>query len=765
MRAETVADGQARVSKGTRIGLARFLSPVRQPGILSLPDLDSVFSRPGVAAVDMLGLDVGMPTCNLCPSAALILSASVAIEAVHADSVLSVFTPLPKPGCAGKSYDVGEARVVQAPLPGPFRDEKCKHGLEVSWCAECSRVKAQSEATSRAAPVVNPFELIRPLLQPPLGDDFDNVVVFPVGKALLPFQRPGVKFLTEHEAALLGDEMGLGKSIQAITAVRFLFRLGKATSCLILCPLSVLQDWHTKLWEWAPELRVEKVRGQKDLRMLLWSTPAHVYLTTYDTLRQDIEELPKRQFDLVILDEIQKIKNPSAGITKAVRLINGKIRWGLSGTPLENRLEELISVFAYLKPGLLAYDLAATPRVVKQRIRAYLLRRKKTDVQKDLSLPEKVHEETWLELTDAQRLAYERAETEGVVEINRMGDAVTVQHFFALITKLKQICNVEVRSGESCKVDYLLDRLEDIVDQGEKVLVFSQYPEKTLRYVEARLKRYAPAIYSGSMTEAQRNRLIDRFQERDETQVLLMSVRAGGLGLTLHRANHVFHLDHWWNPAVGAQAEDRVHRIGQKRTVFVTTLFTVGTIEERIHRILSQKRALFREVIDDLSDRSLAATLSEDDLFALFGLKKRDRKATTEAGGWTVHGLKGLVGLDPRGFEELVYVLFRAMGYSVRLTGRTRDGGFDIEGKKVLETGEERIIIECKHYPHGTVGVDTLRELAGVLQRDIHKAYLVTSGRFSSECQREARDSRVELVDGPTLMGLMTKYGILRPTN
>ena len=767
MRSNTVADRRATVSEGKRLGLARFLSPVPDPPVLCLSDLDSVFSAPGIVTVDAVRVDSALTTANLCPHTPPILSHSVALEAFPADRAPSLFTPLLSQGCAGKSYDVVEAQVLQQPLPGPFRGEKCKHGLEISWCAECSRPKAPKEPLARPTPTVNPFDLIRPLLQPPLGEDFDNAVVFPDGEGLYPFQIPGVKFLTEHEAALLGDEMGLGKSIQAITAMRFLFRLGKAANCLVLCPLSVLQDWHTKLWKWAPELRVEKIRGQKDLRMVLWSTPAHVYLTTYDTLRQDIEELPSRFFDLVILDEIQKIKNPSTGITKAVRLVNGKMRWGLSGTPLENRLEELIAVFAYLKPGLLSYDLAARPGIVRERMRPHVLRRTKAHVQEDLGLPEKIHEEIWLELTPAQRNAYDRAESDGVVELNRRGETATVQHVFALIAKLKQICNYEVGSGQSCKLEYLLDKLDDIVDQGEKALVFSQYPEKTLKYLQPTLEPYAPAIYSGAMTEAQRNSLITQFQESDDKNLLLMSVRAGGLGLTLHRANHVFHLDHWWNPAVGAQAEDRVHRIGQTRTVFVTTLFTVGTIEERIHRILSQKRALFREVMDDLSDQSLAQSLSEEELFALFGLERRARSAESRAPSTPVSRFRATSTLSPTDFEDAVCELFRAMGYAVRLTGRTRDGGFDIEGKRTTETGEERVVVECKHYPGGTVGTDTVRKLAGVLLRrpDIHRAMLVTSGRFSADCQKEARETRVGLVDGAALTALMAKHGIIRHPN
>jgi len=276
--------------------------------------------------------------------------------------------------------------------------------LKKSWCAICiQKEKQERETTSK----VDFFDLIFPILQPPLGENFDSPIAFSQGFELYSFQPAGIKFLAENERALLADEPGLGKSIQAIVALRILFRKGDITNGLILCPKSILTDWMKKLWDWAPELRIVKVRGPKDQRQICWSSPAHIYLTTYETLRQDLasllgddevvansdgshsitcpndkcsqrlqmdkeifgievqcptchhifsytpaEDIAKKEFDFVILDEIQKIKNPGADITKATRQISSSRRWGLSGTPLENRLEELISIFAYLNPSL-----------------------------------------------------------------------------------------------------------------------------------------------------------------------------------------------------------------------------------------------------------------------------------------------------------------------------------------------------------------------------------------------------------------------------
>jgi SNF2 family DNA or RNA helicase len=558
------------------------------------------------------------------------------------------------------------------------------------------------------------------------------------------------------------DEMGLGKSIQAIAAIRFLFRKGDIINGLILCPKSVLTDWEKKLWDWAPELRVIKVRGTKEQRQISWSTPAHIYLTTYETLRQDLGNLlgnsdigniAKKEFDITILDEIQKIKNPSADVTRATRQINARWRWGLSGTPLENRLEELISIFAYLKPGLLHYDDVTRPLKVKKTIEPYFLRRKADALPE---FPKVTHDEVWLELTDTQRQAYDRAEKEGVIALNEQGDPVTVQHILALITKLKQICNFELVSKESCKLEYLLEKLEGIIEQNDKALVFSQYPEKTLRFFEPALSQFNPIIYHGMLSDSQRDKIIDDFQNKEEERVLLMSVKAGGLGLTLTRANHVFHIDQWWNPSVSDQAVGRARRIGQKKTVFVTSLLAMNTIEERIQNLLQRKRELFASVIDDLSDTNLSKTLTEDELFGLFNIQKGKHTESKRMSPDFLHQI------SPQQFESLISVLYEKMGYQVKLTPQTRDRGIDIYAKRISESGTEFLAIQCKHYPNGIVGVEHARSLYGVIhdQQSLTKGILVTSGEFSKECREFARGKRIDLFDGVYVCGLIAKYNI-----
>ncbi|MXY42656.1 MAG: SWF/SNF helicase family protein, partial [Dehalococcoidia bacterium] len=241
--------------------------------------------------------------------------------------------------------------------------------------------------------------------------------------------------------------------------------------------------------------------------------------------------------------------------------------------------------------------------------------------QVDIDIPELRHDIHWLDMSSGQRKSYDHAEATGITGIRDMKGEATRIHILALITKLKLICNYDDESGQSCKLEFLADRVDEIVDSGEKALVFSQYPQKTVPKIETEMRSFNPLRFDGSLSTGERDRVVEQFQDEDENDLLLMSVRAGGVGITLTRANHVFHFDHWWNPAVIDQASARVHRIGQKRAVFIHSLYTVGTIEERIANLLEGKRQLFEEMFGDMTDKDVSGKLTDEDLFGLFGLE------------------------------------------------------------------------------------------------------------------------------------------------
>jgi superfamily II DNA or RNA helicase len=699
-------------------------------------------------------------------------------------SVLSLLKWLEIPGRAGKAYGTDQNTPATGPAPPlvrPGRDrtdqlplwqDRCKHGLLRSACELCAaedgrflRYQAGVPSIRRKSPAIDVFDLLLAYLQPPLELLLAQPLLFPPNRRPDPYQVQGVQFLLSHPSALLGDEMGLGKTVQAIVGLQGLFRHGRIHRALVLCPRSLLGTWEHHLRDWAPELFVLKVRGDKEERRLLWESPANVFLSTYETLRQDTEhgiDLAYR-FDAVILDEAQKIKNPDAGLSQAVRRLRPAYRWGLTGTPLENRVDDVVSIFQFLSPEL--FRRVSPPyseKMVRDRIAPYFLRRRVADVLTEL--PEKVSEERWLYLNDDQQASYDAAYWEGRAELEKPGAGRI--HVFSLINQLKQICNLDPRSGSSAKLDYLEEQLAGIMDNAQKALVFSQFPNRTLREIEPRLSSFGVCVFDGSLSDSAREAAIKQFEGEVQPRVLLMSVKAGGLGLTLTRANHVFHLDHWWNPAVARQAEARAHRRGQKQTVFVYDIWTIDTIEHRIYDLLARKQHLFDVVIDDLSAEGVQKWLTDEDLFGLFDLKApagtRPSQTVFTSSALAPQLKAKLRSMTPGEFEQLVARLYNKMGFVSQVTPLSHDGGIDVVARRLSDVGREHLIIQCKHMPDGVIGEPIVRELIGTWhsQREATRAVLVTTGRFSSGAIELANNARIDLVDGVYLEGLLLRYSV-----
>ena len=441
---------------------------------------------------------------------------------------------------------------------------------------------------------------------------------------LMPFQLKGVRTLIESDKLLLADDMGLGKTIQLIAALRILFVQREIGSALIVAPASILDQWRRELRKWAPELKAMVIRGSAMDRAWQWAAKVHVALVSYETLRSDFSDnlqspLRRKTWDVLVTDEAQRIKNRNA-TSDAVKAIRRHRSWALTGTPLENNEEELASIVEFIDHReMVSQDRYYPGLKLLERHRQLQLRRKKGQVLQDL--PPKLTMKLALELLPTQRESYDRAEREGIVYLRELGAEVRVQHVLELITRLKQICNVDPKSRESGKLDDIKDRLERLVAQGHKALVFSQYVSDTSGVAAAAnyLREFAPLTLTGDTPPQQRAAVIDRFKTHAEHKALVVSLRAGGLGLNLQEASYVFHLDRWWNPAVERQAEDRSHRMGQTVPVNVIKYSCVGTIEERIDGILERKQRLFDQLIDDVS-LDLSTQMSRQELFGLFGL-------------------------------------------------------------------------------------------------------------------------------------------------
>ena len=465
------------------------------------------------------------------------------------------------------------------------------------------------------------------------------IPAYPAGKKPFPFQLAGVGFLSERNSALLADEMGLGKTIQAILALRARIHAGHAAHAIVVCPKSLMRNWEHELSIWAPELSVQIAHGKDKVEEL--ASPHHVDITNYETVVNTIAPVPSRfPYDLLVVDEIQNLKNPATQRARAVRDLHVPLRWGLTGTPLENKFTDYASVWSVLDPD--AGFLRQQPDQIMAATKPHSLRREKAAVLQDL--PAQIEELVRLDLEPAQRRRYEHLERtacdEARVELEKHAAAPrqAQMNILALINRLKQVCVIDDVSGESAKMLWLQERLEEMHPESvpqaacEKALIFTQYPQLAWERwkLPQWLEPFHPLRYDGSLDEAARQEFIRRLQTDESRRVAFIGMQAGGTGLNLQRASQVIFLDSWWNPAMMSQAAGRVHRIGQSRTCYVTTLIARHTIEERILRILDRKRTLFESIMVEIrAGKKTAAALEAmdqaltlDDLLEALGMEK-----------------------------------------------------------------------------------------------------------------------------------------------
>ncbi|GAA3530613.1 DEAD/DEAH box helicase [Amycolatopsis ultiminotia] len=455
---------------------------------------------------------------------------------------------------------------------------------------------------------------------------------------LRPYQRAGLGWLVTMTdlglGACLADDMGLGKTIQLIALHLHRRTLG-AGPTLVLCPTSLLGNWEREFARFAPQVPVRRFHGGG--RHLEDLAPGEVVLATYGVLRRDRAALSEVDWGLVAADEAQHVKNPLSATAKELRQVPAAARVALTGTPVENRLTELWSLLDWTTPGLLGTlerfrrtvarpverdrDAAATARLA-DTVRPFLLRRRKTDPDIAPELPRKTETDRFVPLTAEQTTLYEAVVRENLAQIRESRGVQRRGQVLKLLTELKQICNHPaqflkessgVLRGRSGKLTAFEELLDVLLDEGESVLVFSQYV-RLCRVLERRLaERGLPtALLSGEAGPKRRDELVAGFQS-GAVPVFLLSLKAGGVGLNLTRATHVIHYDRWWNPAVEDQATDRAYRIGQDRPVQVHRLIAEGTLEERIAAVLESKRGLAEAVvgagedwITELSDDQLA---------------------------------------------------------------------------------------------------------------------------------------------------------------
>lgn len=495
------------------------------------------------------------------------------------------------------------------PVKPPRNAEEEKHGDAAKPSPKLTRLRPPGDLVSLE-------DRLYYVLQPPLETIVQSAeLTFPFQP--FPYQMEGIAFLFPRAAAVLADEMGLGKTMQAITTIRMLLLSNELSNVLLICPKPLVTNWVREFRQWAPEIPLAVIEGDAHRRQFIWSNPqAPVKIANYELMMRDRDQIDNGnlEFDLVVLDEAQRIKNRNSTTSEIVRSIPRKRSWALTGTPIENSTEDLVSIFEFLSPGYLNDDMHL--KSLGKATRDYVLRRTKDKVLTDM--PPKLFRAADLDLTPEQRLSYKTAEEEGVVQLNDLGESVTIQHVFELVLRLKQICNFDPLTGASAKYERLEADLEEIAASGQKAIVFSQWVE-TLDTLGERLAKYNPLQYSGRIPSSKRDGVIDQFKNDPKTKVILMSYGAGAVGLNLQFCHYVFLFDRWWNPAVEDQAINRAHRLGVKQAVTVTRMMSTETIEERIHNVLEEKRELFQSLFAEAGvPRSMG--LSQKEIFGLFGL-------------------------------------------------------------------------------------------------------------------------------------------------
>jgi SNF2 family DNA or RNA helicase len=460
------------------------------------------------------------------------------------------------------------------------------------------------------------------------------------------YQRRGLDFLSYLASfrfgGILADDMGTGKTSQVIAHVAKRKQDEGETPVLVIAPTSVTHTWENEIKKFAPSLRTLRLQSGSDRAAKYESIHEYdVVVTSYALARLDAQQLERFRFRTLVLDEAQNTKNPGSQIAKVVRGLQADHRLALTGTPVENSLRDLWAIFGFVEPGLLGSEASfrrrfelpiadgdeAAAASLRSRLEPFVLRRTKEDVAKEL--PERTEAVIECELTPLQRRLYrgiaEAARRDVLSKFDDDGAEATTIHVLAALTRLRQVCahpgllvpEYLDDPDASGKFDAFVETVEEVLDGGHKVLVFSAFASM-LKIMRTALDRrnIVYGYLDGSTKDRDRQAEVDRFMSDDGPPVFLCSLKAGGVGLTLTAADYVILYDPWWNPAVERQAIDRTHRIGQTRPVTAYRMVTAGSVEEKIRALAERKTALSRAVVK--ADSAVAKTLTRDDLAFLF---------------------------------------------------------------------------------------------------------------------------------------------------
>lgn len=479
--------------------------------------------------------------------------------------------------------------------------------------------------------------VISTLVDPPSVSDVDLPDSFDA--SLRDYQKRGFNWLMTMYSykfgALLADDMGLGKTIQILAMLDY-FRAHSDKKTLLVIPVSLITNWSNEIQRFAPELKYSIIHNKYDGNL---SDESDLFITTYSMIKAK-GEVHEVDWDILILDEAQAIKNPGAKQTRAIKQLRGKFRIALTGTPIENRLGDLWSIFDFLNPGLLGNmnefnqyiksdDEHKVHGKLRDAIRPFILRRLKTDKKVITDLPPKIELKAYSELSSKQVQLYKHVVKELEVAVLEEEGIKRKGLVLSALMKFKQICNhpshfmgqQAYKAKDSGKFQKLEEICETIREKHEKVLVFTQFKEivQPLSDYMEEIFQKSGLIFHGSIPTEKRGGIIKEFNENEHIPFMVLSLKAGGTGLNLTAANHVIHFDRWWNPAIEDQATDRAFRIGQSKKVIVHKLVTKNTLEEKIDLMLEEKKGLAENIVDSNQERWITE-FDNDELLELVQL-------------------------------------------------------------------------------------------------------------------------------------------------
>lgn len=469
---------------------------------------------------------------------------------------------------------------------------------------------------------------------------------------LRPYQQIGFDWLVfmkqQQFGAVLADDMGLGKTVQLISYLLYLYEsLDEQKPSLIICPTSVLGNWQKELEKFAPSLKVYTHYAGNRLKenafhQTIKDEQYQIVLTTFGTVSQDVNFLQEVKWTCIALDEAQNIKNMQTIQSRSIRKLKGEHHIALTGTPIENRLSELWAIFDFIHKGYLGSfkkfqedfiipiekeESEKHKKILRTKIRPFLLRRTKTDPELMLNLPEKQEMKEFCPLTKEQAALYESYIQDTLYQLEHMNSFEKKGRVLQMLSKLKQLCNhpalylkeplQDAKSllTRSVKLERIIQLASEIVERKEQCLIFTQYigMGHLLQYCFSEIYQLNVPFLTGSMSKMRRDELVEQFQQ-GRFPIFILSLKAGGTGLNLTNASHVLHADRWWNPAVENQATDRAYRIGQTKFVQVHKFITIGTIEEKIDKIIEMKSSLSNELIQS---SNWLNELKEEELYDL----------------------------------------------------------------------------------------------------------------------------------------------------